>query len=79
MTKTTSGRATPEDWLPYLEAIQADATLYEFDWREAALERLLWLTARHGNGGAWAKEAEAREEQRERWALHSWALDALGV
>lgn len=44
---------------------------------QAALERLLLLTARHGYTGAWAADPATRAEQAERLALHRWAREAI--
>lgn len=63
-----------KDWRPYLAALAAEVGN---DWPEAALERLLILTGKHGLIGAWSEDAAERNEQEERLALHAWALTMI--
>lgn len=46
-------------------------------WPEAALERLLVLTARYGYAGSWSEDLTERFEQEERLALHRWAREVI--
>lgn len=71
-----SGATSPArgDWRPVIQALAAQVGN---DWPEAALERLLWLTARYGYAGSWSEDLTERAEQEERLALHRWAREVI--